>query len=117
MGSTLYYGTRDTEVSINNDSIEIRGIINTEIPIKNVTGVYLKDSIPKIIVKTNGFDFGNILKGNFKLQGLGEGKLYIYQGSQPYVYINENGNYIIINYKETSKTTELYDSLKENISK
>ncbi len=115
VGGSLGYGSIAPEVTITSEYIQIGGIYGIKLRTEEIREVSLQDSLPKILRKTNGFDLGNILKGNFALEDLGHVKLYVYRSRPPYIYITREHDYIIINYKDARKTEELYNSIVSKI--
>lgn len=106
----LYYGTRPTEISINGRQLEISGVYGM---IDNIKTIDIRESIPRIKKKTNGFNYGSTLKGSFELEEIGNCKLFIESEKGPYIYLEtESGTLIIINTESRSKTEELFDELK-----
>jgi hypothetical protein len=103
--------TKETEVVLSDTSVEIKGMFSTSIDYEKISSVELKDNIPAIGEKTNGSAIGEVCKGNFMVDGLGECKLYILSSNGPFLYIKADGKYVIINYKDKGTTEKLYDNL------
>jgi hypothetical protein len=108
----LGYGSLPQEVVVTSEYVQIRGIYGMKIGIEEIRSVILEDSIPRVIRKTNGFNMGNILKGYFRVEDLGDVKLFVHMGRPPYIYIYADDMLVIINYKDVARTKELYDSIK-----
>ena len=92
--------------------------INYGISVKyiDINQIDTLSSIPKIKLKTNGYALGKICKGNFRLSGINNAKLFIHRGISPYLHLRlVNNNNIFINFKDYRKTIELYKDLKEKI--
>lgn len=105
----LYYGTRPPKIDINNKQIAISGLYGLA---EQVERIELIDELPRVILKTNGFNYGSILKGNFKVETYGKCRLFIQSREGPYIYLNtDRGIPIIINTKSKRKTRELADQL------
>lgn len=111
LGATLY-GLVPTKYDLNQDSLTIKGMYGETIPFKNMKKVELVDSLPQIKLRTNGYALNNVLKGHFKLEQLGTGKLFIQLGKSPYIIIHTDERYYIINESEGSKTRELYEKIR-----
>ena len=110
--TSLIYGAREPEIIIQDHSITIKGIYGTTIKEENILEIKLEDTIPKILSKTNGFDLGYILRGNFKLDEIGSSSIYIHQNKPPYIIIKTKKGHYIINYKDPKRTIKLYNDLK-----
>jgi hypothetical protein len=108
----LAYGSMPPQIRVTSNQVEIGGIYASQIQMDHIQELSLKNSIPKVVKKTNGFDMGNILKGNFILQDIGHVKLYAHVGRPPYVYILTDEGYVIINYGDARKTQDLYDMIQ-----
>lgn len=114
---SIIYGSMDNKVTINEKYIEIRGTYGVKLDMAEIKEISLVNTIPDVKRKTNGFNFGNILKGNFELNEIGIVKLYIYRGAAPYIYIKYGNTYVILNFKDSSKTQDLYSEMKKQWDK
>ena len=108
----IYSGSRPQEVEITSEHISIKGSYGITIPIDKVKTVSLEESMPKVLAKTNGFNAGEVLKGSFRLEGIGSARLFVQCRRGPYVYIiTAGGDTLIINYRDELQTKELYERL------
>lgn len=107
--SMILWSARETRVIVTQQAIEIKDIYGENLEMDHISEIVLKDSMPRVYAKANGFDFGKTLKGNFDLEELGTSKIYIYYGRPPYIYIKYDDNYIILNQKNEERTKKLYD--------
>jgi len=114
---TIIYGSMEQKVIVKDGFIEINGIYGTKLNVSEIKDISLVDTLPEIKRKTNGFDFGNILKGNFELNEIGIVKLYINRGTPPYITIKYRNSYIILNFRDSSKTRNLYNDIKKQWNK
>lgn len=115
----VLYGLVPTKYVVNEDSLTIEGMYGDTISVQEMKKVELVESLPNIIVRTNGYAAMNVLKGHFKLEQLGKGKLFIRLDRPPYIIIHTDQMYYIINEPDGSKTKELYEkinNLKEKSS-
>ncbi len=108
----LLYGAREPKIEVENDRITIRGMYGRTIDREDIVELSLQDNIPRILNKTNGFDLGYILRGNFRLENIGSAILFINERSSPYIVIKTEDRYYIINYKDSNKTMDLYNKIK-----
>lgn len=115
--AVILYGIREPAITIGPQEISIGGIYGTDIKLDSVKEIYLNNSMPQIKSKTNGFNFGNILRGNFSLKETSNAKLFVHQGKQPYIWIKHDTGLIIINFNDSNKTKELYKELETKIEK
>lgn len=107
-------GNRESTVEIEGQQIRIEGIYSTRVDLEEVIDIRMEDSIPKVKSRTNGYAFGDTLKGNFLLQELGKGRLYLHSDKGPFLYIMTEDSYTIINFNNPDKTRKLYDDLLEH---
>lgn len=107
------YGAKEPKVTVGNERIKIGGMYASTVYIDDIVEVVLLDSIPDVLRKDNGFDFGNILRGYFDLEGIGKGRLYINNGKSPYVFLRLKKGFLIINYNNSEETQELYNRIRE----
>lgn len=104
-------GFRTNELIIAENQIEITGPYGVEVAVENIEEVVLLDKLPKVERRTNGFAAGNRRVGNFRLAELGKGKLFIHGDTAPYLLIQLDEGFVIINHKDSSKTEDWYQSL------
>ncbi len=111
----LAYGSAPLKIFINNDLIQIKGMYGTDIEAKNIKEIILADRIPRILIRTNGYALGGVLKGHFKLEEIGTGRLFFEEvRSRQYLVFYLNESFIIINFKDVNKTREFFNELKES---
>jgi hypothetical protein len=110
-GGLIYYGSRPPEVEVNSKLLEIKGMYGLKVPQAEIAGITLIKRLPQVRGKTNGFNYGNLLKGNFRLQGIGAAKLFVYRDIPPYILITAKRTKLFVNFKEPQKTSELYRKL------
>ncbi len=102
-------GTATPEIQISKDHITISGMYGTK---STIMGIALLDTLPRIGKKTNGFNFGPVLKGNFRLEQFGPSKLYLESSQGPFIFIKTSTEEpIIINFKSKEDTKDLYKEL------
>lgn len=110
----VLYGARAPEILATREYLEIEGMYGVRQPMKDIAEVALKDSIPQITRKINGYDAGSIKKGAFHLEGLGSGTLFLQSSDGPFIYVTTNDSFIIINFRDSGKTQELYNNIQNN---
>ncbi|NLA11689.1 MAG: DUF3784 domain-containing protein [Firmicutes bacterium] len=107
----MIYSHRSPVVEIKPEGIVISGIYGAAISREEITGIDLKNEIPGVLSKNNGFNCGDVRKGHFTLKEMGRGRLYLESGQGPFVYIFTKESYLIINYKDPVCTKALYQTL------
>ncbi|MDT8860811.1 DUF3784 domain-containing protein [Alkalihalobacillus sp. MEB130] len=111
LGWASYMGLQPNELSISDNRLQISGFYGVEWPLDEITNIELVDTIPKIQVRTNGFSFANRLKGHFRLEELGKGRLFIYRNSPHFIYIEKGDDYIFINSSDSHETKLWYEEM------
>lgn len=103
-----YLGFQDENPTVENGELKIRGMYGVNWPIEEIDEVKLLEELPEVELKTNGFAAFNRLKGEFRLdEPYGKGKLFVYKGYSPYLYIRKGDDFIILNSKDPEKVYEL----------
>lgn len=114
----ITYGFIPSKLTYNNDTIRFSGMYGFELSIGEIDNVELSDKLPTIKIRTNGFSFGNIKKGFFNLDKYGKSRLLIHSDLAPYLILSkDNGDKIIINFKDRIETENTYDKIKTMINK
>lgn len=103
----------EAEVIILDTSFEVKGMYGGTYLFNEVVSVELKDTLPKILRRSNGAAIGEVKKGDFELEDIGLCRLYLSSEEGPYVYIKVNDFYVIINYPDKGKTEKLFEDLSE----
>ena len=76
-----------------------------------ITAVSLEGRLPRVLLRTNGFAGAGTLRGHFRVEGLGDGRLYVEEGFAPYVLVRLRQGFVVINYREPERTMALYDEM------
>ena len=116
--SLIAYGYIPSKVFFDNGNIKFSGMYGFEMNVSEIDNVELSDTIPTILLRTNGFSFGTVNKGFFNLDKLGKTRLLIHSHNTPFLIISKgNTERIIINFKDKSKTEQLFEEIKGLINK
>jgi hypothetical protein len=83
---------------------------------KDVTSVTLEPSLPKILLRTNGYAVGGTLRGHFKVEGLGTGELYIEARRPPFILVRRGADFVMINDADPERTRSLYGEIRDRWS-
>ncbi len=114
----IMYGFIPSKVSYGNDSVRFSGMYGFEINIDEIEKTELADAIPPIKIRTNGFSFMSVNKGFFTLENYGRTRLLVHSGKHPYLILSKkNGDKIILNFKDSFHTEEVYkriEALRDN---
>jgi hypothetical protein len=108
----FYVSTRAVAVTVTPDQISVSGgIYRDEIRVQDVESISLELALPAVLERTNGFVFGNSLRGHFLLQGAGDAHLFVERDSPPYVKLRTRRHVVWINFKDPRRTRDLYATL------
>ena len=106
-------GNKEPEAKIKNNVFELSGMYGYKVNIADITSIDTVQVIPSISMRTNGYAFGNHLKGYFRLTEGNTVKLSVNLYSKPYLLIRAKNEYpIYISFKDNKKTIELFKLLK-----
>lgn len=107
----LIVGIIEPKVEVTQDKIIISGLYKRSIDLSQIIEITIEDSMPKVLDKVNGFDFGYTLRGNFNLEGVGPTNIYVQENQSPYIFIKTEDRLYIINYKDSEQTRKLYEDM------
>ena len=107
----LFWGTRESNVTLTDNTIKISGMYGISINAEEIKEISLRDEIPKITRRLNGFSLLNIKKGIFKADQMEKIRLYLHSTNSPYIQITTNEDIIIINYGDPEKTQSVYSEI------
>ena len=85
---------------------------SADISLHEITQVSLEGRLPRIRLRTNGYGAGRTLRGNFRLDELGDGKLFIEAGQPPYVLVRTPSSYLIFNLDSEAQTRAAFEELQ-----
>lgn len=109
-------GSKDTRLEFSDSAFTIKGMYGITVNYSKIVRVDTIISLPKIKARTNGYSFGKTLKGNFKLYDQTKVKLFVEEGVPPYIFIKTDGTDLYLNFKDTSKTIEVYKKITTTIN-
>ncbi|URZ08008.1 putative ABC transporter permease subunit [Clostridium felsineum] len=102
-------------VTISKANFEIKaGFIDKSYSIKKVTNIYLKDTLPETH-KIFGDDVFGVKRGEFYVEGLGKGMLFLQKSKGPFIYVIVNRSFVIINSKNVDDTKKIYRQLLKKV--
>jgi hypothetical protein len=108
----MYVESQPPTVTASRETFSVRsGMYGEEIPMREVDGVSLEQTLPRVLRRTNGFAMGGTLRGHFRLDRLGSGQLFVTVGAPPYVVVRTGREFVIVNFQEPERTRTLYADL------
>lgn len=113
-GSMQRSRNTEHEVAVDSQNLVVSGTFGVTQPLSGIKKVELREDAPVVTYKTNGMGIGDIRRGSFDVEGLGNGRLYAHLSQKPFIYITTDTSFIIINFKDSTKTQQLYDEIMKN---
>lgn len=113
IGSMMYFQSRPPTVIVSSQSVSVKSLIySQEFQWREVTDLSLQQSLPRILLRTNGYALGSTLRGHFNVEGLGNGQLFIEASTSPFIVIRKNTEFVVINFQNPAETQALYATMK-----
>ena len=102
-----------TRVVLERGEVQFTGHYGVTLNLSDIETVELLDKIPKIRVRTGGFDAGIVKKGHFRLDSWEKSRLFLHSNEPPFLVITtNNGSRIIFNNRKKSVTENAYSQIK-----
>ena len=112
-GASIYYGMQEPTVIVGEDSLYVsNGLYRNIVPYRSMESLALREQLPRVGFKLNGFAVGKTMRGRFNVDGWGASYLYINAGVPPFVVIETPKNFLAVNFKDPARTRRLYGDLK-----
>jgi hypothetical protein len=77
----------------------------------DIASISLEAALPRVLARTNGFAGAGTLRGRFRVEGLGEGHLYVEEGMAPYLVVRLRQGFVIVNFREPERTRALFEEM------
>jgi hypothetical protein len=112
VGGLFCWQVQPPTVTVSRDGMEVHSpFYGKAFPASEVTGISLEPTLPRVLLKTSGFGGAGSLRGHFRVEGLGDGHLYVEEGFAPYVLVRLRKGFVVVNFREPEKTRALYEQL------
>ncbi len=112
VGILLFTGNKEISVKTDDKDFTITGMYGLTFKYADLISIDTVSDLPGIRLRTNGYAFGNTLKGNFMLEDKSRVKLFITKGTSPYLHLKTGNVEIYLNFRDHNKTRDLYKQLK-----
>lgn len=116
-GGLVILGMQPTEIVIGETALDIRGGYGERIEYASIDSIEMVEVLPIIEMRTNGFAAGSVKKGNFRLEGIGAAKLFIYENNPPFIELRAGERLLFLNHKDKEETKQIYEQIKRKIVK
>jgi hypothetical protein len=110
-------GSKETELEYYDSHFRINGIYGTSINYSEIIRIDTLNSLPGIKMKTNGYAFGKVLKGHFRLYDQSKVKLFLRKGIPPYIHIITREEDIYLNFQTSGSAREAFKKIKSRIER
>ena len=117
IGVSFYVGFSSNELTVSDQQLHISGLYGVDWPLEEVTNVEIVEHLPNIQLRTNGFAYGERLKGRFRLEGFGNGRLFLYRDNPPFLFIQKGEDYLFNNSKDGKMTLQWFHAVKSAVDK
>lgn len=108
-------GFKENPIIFDSQKIEFKGNYGETLQIDHIKSIGIKNELPKITLKTNGFALGDIRKGYFKTENGEIVKLILNSAQKPYIlFTKSDGKKIYYSAKEKSNK-EILNEIKINL--
>lgn len=114
IGAQMYLHSRPPSIELANGRFSVRsGLYGADMPFEDVQRVQLIEALPRIEARTNGYAAGGVLRGNFRLENWGSGKLFINRNTPPFVAVHTRDDaFVVVNVDDAASTRDLYSRLR-----
>lgn len=112
----LVFGFKENKIVFDSQKIEFQGEYGETLASDQIKSIEIKNELPKIALRTNGFALGDIRKGYFKTENGEIVKLILNSAQKPYIlFTKSDGKKIYYSAKERPNE-EILKELKRTLS-
>jgi hypothetical protein len=104
-------GNREPTVKTAGEDFTIQGMYGVTIKYSEILQLDTVNVLPGIKRRTNGYEFGKNLKGNFTLYDGTKIKLFITSDITPYIHIRTSNLILFLNLHNSEKTVNLFKQM------
>jgi hypothetical protein len=79
----------------------------------DITAISLERALPRVLVRTSGFAGAGTLRGRFRVEGLGDVRLFVDEGFAPYLKVRLQRDVVFINFRQPERTRALYAEMAQ----
>ena len=108
-------GRKPMSVTVSDSALNIEGMYGMRVDFSKLQSCDTIVSLPAIKVKTNGYAFGKILRGNFRLRTGEKVKMFIDKGNPPFIHIKTDDTDIFLNLKDAAITRNLFTDIRRHL--
>lgn len=99
-------------LEIKENSFEVTGLYGEEWAFSEIEDISLYDQLPDITLRTNGISLFGKRIGNYRVEELGSGKLFVHSDDGPFIVVRTKESFVIMNTDNPDQTMENYNQLQ-----
>lgn len=104
-------GRKPMVTTVSDTALNIEGMYAMRVDYSKILSCDTIVSLPAIKIKTNGYAFGKVLRGNFRLCTGEKVKMFINKGTPPFIHIKTVDSVIFLNLKDADLTKKLFSDI------
>jgi hypothetical protein len=112
LGVLFWLQMRPPTVTVTRERLVVRSLAyGADVAATDIAGISLESTLPPVLLRTNGFAARDTLRGRFRLEGWGDGRLFVEAGHPPYVLVRLRDGFLFVNFEEPERTRALYEEM------
>ncbi len=108
-------GRKPMVTSVSDIALNIEGMYGLRVEYSKMKSCDTIVSLPAIKAKTNGYAFGKILRGNFRLRTGEKVKMFIDKGNPPFIHIKTDDTDVFLNFEDADLTRNLFTDIRRKL--
>lgn len=109
IGVLFWVQMQPPAVTVTPDRLSVRSLFyGADVPAAEIAAVSLERTLPRVLLRTNGFAAAGSLRGHFRVEGLGDGQLFVEAGESPYVLVRLRDGFLVVNFGAPGRTRALH---------
>lgn len=85
---------------------------SAEVARQDIVSVTLRDELPRITLRTNGYADGRRLRGWFRVEGRGQGQVFVDRRRPPFLDVVTRDGFLVVQGADAESTRDLADALR-----
>lgn len=112
LGAAIVLMGRPIQTEVTKSALFVRSAFyGGGVPKTDILSVELLPTLPRIQSRTNGYAAGGTLRGYFRVEGLGSGRLFVETQYPPFVLVRLRRGYLVFNHADSERTRADYRAL------
>lgn len=108
-------GRKPMVTTVSDTALNIEGMYGMRVEYSKLKSCDTIASLPAIKAKTNGYAFGKILRGNFRLRTGEKVKMFIDKGNPPFIHIKTDDTDVFLNCHDSALTRNLFIDIRQQL--